>query len=254
MLNLVSAANASDKAILWGFLSALHARARRRETEPLLDRLAGYAINYYEDFVAPDKALPRARPIRSARPCRTSRPGFSALPAGLPGRRGDPERGLRGRQGRRVRAAARLVPGALRGAAGPEPGAALRLLRRHLRAGPSAPRPSWRRRGRRPPAARESATAGSAARSMTRLATAMTASASASGASKTSSSCTCSSIRAFRPAAFSARRHADHGAADDVGGGALDRGVDRRALGELALGRRLAAGRPGCGPCGRRWW
>ncbi len=54
MLNLVSAANASDKAILWGFLSR-YVPGATPESEPLLDRLAGYAINYYEDFVRPNK-------------------------------------------------------------------------------------------------------------------------------------------------------------------------------------------------------
>jgi lysyl-tRNA synthetase class 1 len=54
MLNLVSAANASDKAILWGFLSR-YVPGATPESEPLLDRLAGYAINYYEDFVRPAK-------------------------------------------------------------------------------------------------------------------------------------------------------------------------------------------------------
>jgi lysyl-tRNA synthetase class 1 len=52
MLNLVSAANASDKAILWGFLSR-YIPGATPESLPLLDRLAGYAINYYEDFVRP---------------------------------------------------------------------------------------------------------------------------------------------------------------------------------------------------------
>ena len=54
LLNLVSAANASDKDILWGFLSR-HFPDASPESEPLLDRLAGYAINYYEDFVRPAK-------------------------------------------------------------------------------------------------------------------------------------------------------------------------------------------------------
>jgi lysyl-tRNA synthetase, class I len=54
LLNLVSAANASDKAILWGFLSR-HLPGATPEREPLLDRLCGYAINYYEDFVRPAK-------------------------------------------------------------------------------------------------------------------------------------------------------------------------------------------------------
>jgi lysyl-tRNA synthetase class 1 len=54
MLNLVSAANASDKAILWGFLSR-YLPGATPESEPMLDRLSGYAINYYEDFVRPAK-------------------------------------------------------------------------------------------------------------------------------------------------------------------------------------------------------
>jgi lysyl-tRNA synthetase class 1 len=56
MLNLVSAANASDKAILWGFLSR-YIPGATPESQPLLDRLAGYAINYYDDFVKPTKAF-----------------------------------------------------------------------------------------------------------------------------------------------------------------------------------------------------
>ncbi len=54
MLNLVSAANASEKAILWGFLSRYMPGATPT-SEPFLDRLAGYAVNYYEDFVKPNK-------------------------------------------------------------------------------------------------------------------------------------------------------------------------------------------------------
>jgi lysyl-tRNA synthetase class 1 len=56
MLNLVSAANASDKAILWGFLSR-YIPGATPESQPLLDRLAAYAVNYYEDFVKPTKAF-----------------------------------------------------------------------------------------------------------------------------------------------------------------------------------------------------
>ena len=56
MLNLVSAANASDKAILWGFLKT-YLPGATPEDQPLLDRLAEYAIHYYEDFVKPAKAF-----------------------------------------------------------------------------------------------------------------------------------------------------------------------------------------------------
>jgi lysyl-tRNA synthetase class 1 len=62
LLNLVAASNASDKAILWGFLSR-HLPGASPEREPLLDRLCGYAIHYYEDFVRPAKRFrpPTAR-------------------------------------------------------------------------------------------------------------------------------------------------------------------------------------------------
>ncbi len=56
MLNLVSAANASDKAILWGFLKNYLPGATPAD-QPLLDRLAEYAIHYYEDFIKPAKAF-----------------------------------------------------------------------------------------------------------------------------------------------------------------------------------------------------
>lgn len=56
MLNLVSAANASDKETLWGFLRAYIPGATPK-SEPVLDRLAGYALNYFEDFVKPSKSF-----------------------------------------------------------------------------------------------------------------------------------------------------------------------------------------------------
>ena len=56
LLNLVSAANASDQAILWGFLSR-YIPGATPESQPLLDQMAGYAINYYEDFVRPNKVF-----------------------------------------------------------------------------------------------------------------------------------------------------------------------------------------------------
>ena len=50
----MSAADASTKDILWGFLSR-YLPGATPASEPLLDKLAGYAINYYEDFVRPAK-------------------------------------------------------------------------------------------------------------------------------------------------------------------------------------------------------
>ena len=55
LLNLVSAANASDKDILWGFIEK-YAEGASAEKFPDLDKLAGYAVRYYEDFVKPAKA------------------------------------------------------------------------------------------------------------------------------------------------------------------------------------------------------
>ncbi len=56
MLNLVSAANAPDKETLWGFLRA-YIPGATPESEPVLDHLAGYALNYFEDFVKPSKSF-----------------------------------------------------------------------------------------------------------------------------------------------------------------------------------------------------
>ncbi len=54
LLNLVSASNAGDKSVLWGFISR-YAPGVTPDTHPELDRLAGYAIRYFEDFVRPRK-------------------------------------------------------------------------------------------------------------------------------------------------------------------------------------------------------
>ncbi|WGM37246.1 lysine--tRNA ligase [Caulobacter sp. NIBR1757] len=56
LLNLVSAADAQDKAVLWGFLSR-YIPGASPETHPLLDTLAGYAVAYYEDQIKPNKAF-----------------------------------------------------------------------------------------------------------------------------------------------------------------------------------------------------
>lgn len=54
LLNLVSAADASTKDILWGFISC-YIPGATPQSEPTLDRLTEFAINYYEDFVKPSK-------------------------------------------------------------------------------------------------------------------------------------------------------------------------------------------------------
>lgn len=56
LLNLVAASNAHDKDVLWGFIRRIAPDATA-EQHPLLDHLAGYAVKYYEDFVAPTKVF-----------------------------------------------------------------------------------------------------------------------------------------------------------------------------------------------------
>jgi lysyl-tRNA synthetase class 1 len=54
LLKLVSACNASDRDVLWGFI-AKHVPGVSPATHPVLDQLVGYAINYFNDFVRPQK-------------------------------------------------------------------------------------------------------------------------------------------------------------------------------------------------------
>ena len=56
LLNLVAASNAHDKDVLWGFIRRIAPDATA-DQHPLLDQLAGYAVRYYEDFVAPTKVF-----------------------------------------------------------------------------------------------------------------------------------------------------------------------------------------------------
>ena len=80
LLNLVSAADASTKAILWGFLERYIPEASPA-TQPLLDKLAGYAINYYEDFVKPSKTF-RAPDAKERAAMEELVARLRALPAG----------------------------------------------------------------------------------------------------------------------------------------------------------------------------
>ncbi len=54
LLNLVSASNAHDKETLWRFIQR-YLDGATADKHPILDRLVGYAINYYDDFVKPAK-------------------------------------------------------------------------------------------------------------------------------------------------------------------------------------------------------
>ncbi|MBI3274922.1 MAG: lysine--tRNA ligase [Methylocystis sp.] len=54
LLNLATVANADDPAVLWGFLRR-YAPQVSPATHPRLDKLVGYAVAYFRDFVRPAK-------------------------------------------------------------------------------------------------------------------------------------------------------------------------------------------------------
>ena len=54
LLNLVNVANTEDKNVLWRFIKRYKPEATP-ENAPFLDRLTGFAIQYYKDFVLPEK-------------------------------------------------------------------------------------------------------------------------------------------------------------------------------------------------------
>ena len=56
LLNIVSASNAHDTAVLWGFISR-YVKGTTAETHPELDKLAGYAVRYFNDRVKPTKTF-----------------------------------------------------------------------------------------------------------------------------------------------------------------------------------------------------
>ena len=79
LLNLVSAAHAEDKKVLWGFVSR-YAPGASPETHPEVDRLMDYAINYYEDFVKPAKRF-RSPDVRDQAALRELEERLAELPA-----------------------------------------------------------------------------------------------------------------------------------------------------------------------------
>ncbi len=79
LLNLASVANAADKDALWAYISRYLPNATP-ETEPTLDQLAGYALNYYEDRVKASKAF-RAPTEQEAAAFRDLAGRLRALPA-----------------------------------------------------------------------------------------------------------------------------------------------------------------------------
>ena len=74
LLKLVSASNAKNRDVLWGFISR-YAPGVDAETHPALDALVGHALAYYRDFVEPEK--------RYRDPDKTEREALQALDAEL---------------------------------------------------------------------------------------------------------------------------------------------------------------------------
>jgi lysyl-tRNA synthetase class 1 len=64
-LNLTSVCNSEDKAVLWGFISRYAPQASPAAT-PFLDKLVGYAVAYYRDFVKPEKRYRAATAMERA--------------------------------------------------------------------------------------------------------------------------------------------------------------------------------------------
>jgi len=83
LLNLVSASNAHDKAVLWGFISR-HAPGVSPQTHPELDRLVGFAIRYFDDFVRPSKVF-RAPDAVETEALQALSDKLATLPAGADG-------------------------------------------------------------------------------------------------------------------------------------------------------------------------
>ncbi|MEI9930929.1 MAG: hypothetical protein WDM89_10360 [Rhizomicrobium sp.] len=117
LLTLVSASNANDRNLLWGFIRA-YAPEAHPDSNPGLDRLVGYALRYYEDFVKPTKQY-RAPTDKERAALGRTRRCSGGIRQGARFRKGA-VRDLRDRQAPCLRSAARLVQGDLRSRAWPD--------------------------------------------------------------------------------------------------------------------------------------
>jgi len=80
LLNLATVANADTKDVLWGFLQR-HIPEASPATHPDLDRLLGYALSYFQDFVKPHKRYRLADKVERET-LETLSEAFARLPAG----------------------------------------------------------------------------------------------------------------------------------------------------------------------------
>ncbi|MCP8938103.1 lysine--tRNA ligase [Alsobacter sp. SYSU M60028] len=65
LLNLVAVANSEDPQVLWGFIRR-YAPGVTPENHPKLDKLVGYAVAYFRDFVRPSKVYQEPGEAESA--------------------------------------------------------------------------------------------------------------------------------------------------------------------------------------------
>ena len=79
LLNLASVCNTEDKSVLWGFITRYDPGATP-ESAPILDKLVGYALSYYRDFVKPSKTYRAASDMEKAALTELSA-ALAALPA-----------------------------------------------------------------------------------------------------------------------------------------------------------------------------
>ena len=78
LLNLAAVANSEDPGVLWGFLRR-YAPSVSPESHPRLDKLVGYAVRYFRDFVLPAKTYRAADEAE-----RDALTKLSAMLGGLP--------------------------------------------------------------------------------------------------------------------------------------------------------------------------
>jgi lysyl-tRNA synthetase class 1 len=82
LLTLVSSSNAENAETLWGFIGRYRPGVTP-QTHPKLDKLVGYAIHYFRDFVLPTKKFREASDAERAA-LQDLRDALSQLPADAP--------------------------------------------------------------------------------------------------------------------------------------------------------------------------